>query len=162
VIHTCGLDKEIISYDLKKEKKVKQHAVKNGIIYDMAQEKLNELELGKFWAIYSLVTCGFNNPISFWDIDVTEPTAAIPLSERALTIGMSTNGKRFAVATEKNEVRGLENANFRYLYLTQFQSSSLKKFPGTVLRFYDSDGLVVIGWSPVLQMDQSAFGISKF
>lgn len=40
------MDKTICTFDLKMERKVGGHQIKNGVLYDMSQRKDNENELG--------------------------------------------------------------------------------------------------------------------
>ena len=47
IFHTCSLDKQIVSYDMKLERKIKHHSVKNGLLYDMAQKRSPEFEMSK-------------------------------------------------------------------------------------------------------------------
>lgn len=91
LIHSCSMDKQVHSYDLKLEKKIAYHTAKNGHILDMTQKRTREFEL---------VSCGFNNPISFWDIDVVNSTAEIVNQQKCNCIHMSNSGKYFLVGTD--------------------------------------------------------------
>jgi len=95
IIHSCGLDKAICTFDLKKEKKTVGHSIKNGMILDMSQRKDHENEL---------VTCGQGSPIFFWDCDQADPVAYIEYPYKVNTIQVSYNGKYIAFGTETNEV----------------------------------------------------------
>lgn len=45
LIHACSLNKEVISYDLKKNKQTINHRVANGHVYDLTQKKIAEFEI---------------------------------------------------------------------------------------------------------------------
>ena len=62
-IHSSSIDRSIHTYDLKTDKKVIIHQVKNGFILDMDQKK----DTG------DLITCGQNTPISFWSQNNAQP-----------------------------------------------------------------------------------------
>jgi len=58
----------------------------------MTQKRTSEFEL---------ISCGFNNPITYWDIDVVAPTNEINLpAKKCNCIDMSPSGKYFVVGTE--------------------------------------------------------------
>jgi hypothetical protein len=45
VFHACSLNKDIISYDMKKNKPIITHRVANGHVHDITQKKKPEYEL---------------------------------------------------------------------------------------------------------------------
>lgn len=45
VIHACSLNKDIVSFDLKKNKQIILHRVANGHVNDMVQKKCPEFEI---------------------------------------------------------------------------------------------------------------------
>lgn len=47
IIHACSLNKELISYDLRKNKQIIAHRVANGHVHDLTQKKVSEFELSK-------------------------------------------------------------------------------------------------------------------
>lgn len=47
VIHACSLNKDIVSYDLKKNKPMITHRVANGHVHDLTQKKRSEFELSR-------------------------------------------------------------------------------------------------------------------
>lgn len=92
LIHSCSMDKQALSYDLKAEKKIMYHTAKNGHLLDMTQQRNAE---------YELISCGFNNPITYWDIDVVAPFKEIDMKgKKCNCIDMSPSGKTFIVGTE--------------------------------------------------------------
>ncbi len=95
IIHSCGLDKAICTFDLKKEKKIVGHSIKNGVINDMSQRKDHELEL---------VTGGQGSPICFWDCDEADPVAYIDYPYKVSSLQVSNSGKYLAFGSETNEV----------------------------------------------------------
>lgn len=103
VIHSCGMDKGICTFDLKKEKKIVGHSIKNGMIFDMSQRKDHENEL---------VTCGQGSPIFFWDCDEADPVAYIDYPYKVSSIQVSYSGKYIAFGTETNEVFVYDIRNF--------------------------------------------------
>ena len=94
LIHSCGIDKVVNTYDLKKEKKINGYAIKNGYFNDMCQRKDNELEL---------VTAGHGCPIQFWDVDYTEAVAKIETKETISSIEISHNGHYLVVSTSESD-----------------------------------------------------------
>ena len=70
VIHSCGIDRTISTWDIKKEKRIITHQLANGCLLGMTQRKDSEQEL---------VTIGSTGAALFWDIDEANPVASIPL-----------------------------------------------------------------------------------
>ena len=99
------MDKDITSYDLRKEKKIIAHRVANGHVLDLVQKKSPEFEL---------ITCGINNPVSYWDIDHVKATTEVPIPEKLNCIDISPSGALLAIGSEDNSVRFL--LTFRSLY----------------------------------------------
>lgn len=95
IIHSCGTDRAICTFDLKKEKKINGHSIKNGVIMDMCQRKDRELEL---------ITCGQGSPIFFWDCDEAEPVAFIDYQFKVSSLQVSNSGKYLAFGSETSEV----------------------------------------------------------
>ena len=92
IIHSCSVDKQVQSYDLKAEKKLMYHTAKNGHLLDITQKRTPEFEI---------VSVGFNNPITYWDIDVVAPTAEIQApAQKCNCVDISPSGKYFLVGTE--------------------------------------------------------------
>ena len=47
IFHSCSIEKEIITYDMRKEKKAATHRASNGLLTDMVQKKCAEFELSR-------------------------------------------------------------------------------------------------------------------
>jgi WD40 repeat protein len=101
VFHACSLNKDIISFDLKKNKAIATHRVANGHVHDLIQKKSAEFEIGMPWL---LVSCGSNNPVSFWDVDHTKAVAEIATQEKLLCIDINKSGDFVAAGSENNSV----------------------------------------------------------
>ena len=63
LLHSCSVDKSVVTVDLKSERRVAAHKVKEGAFHAMAQTPLNEHEL---------LTCDTCGSVKFWDIDEAE------------------------------------------------------------------------------------------
>jgi WD40 repeat protein len=95
LIHSCGIDRIINTYDLKLERRVVRHEIGSGTIMDMTQRKDSELEL---------VTCGVGNAILFWDCDEANPVQSLPLRGQVNSVEVSPNGQFLAAASEAGEL----------------------------------------------------------
>lgn len=95
IIHTCGNDRVINSYDLKLERRIIRHEVGNGSFCDMTQRLDSELEL---------VTCGVGNNILFWDCDEANPVQYIPFRGQLNTLQIGPSGRYMAAGAANGEL----------------------------------------------------------
>jgi WD40 repeat protein len=101
LIHSCGLDRAIFTYDLKRERRVNSHQLSqamDGAFTSMAQRTDSELEL---------VTSGTDGRMLFWDCDESGPVQAMLDPNRMLLacISMSPSGRHVAVCGEDHQVK---------------------------------------------------------
>mmetsp|Transcript_12766 Transcript_12766/g.23776 ORF Transcript_12766/g.23776 Transcript_12766/m.23776 type:complete len:622 (+) Transcript_12766:2683-4548(+) len=89
LIHSCGFDRSLNTYDLKLERRVVRHEIGNGALCDMTQRKDNENEL-----ITSGVGCG----ILFWDCDEKNPISQIQFAGTLTALQISPVTGRFIAA----------------------------------------------------------------
>ncbi len=95
IIHSCGMDRSINTYDLKMERRIMRHEIANGAVLDMTQRKDRENEL---------VTCGVACPIYFWDIDQVNPVQQIVFNGQLTSLDMSPSGRYLAGGSDGGEV----------------------------------------------------------
>ena len=73
VVHSAGRDCALFSYDLRKERRVTSHMVREGAFTGLTQRLDSEKEL---------VTCDCNGRVLFWDCDVAEPVLGLSVPSR--------------------------------------------------------------------------------
>lgn len=123
IIHSCSIDKQVQSYDLKAEKKIMYHTAKNGHLLDITQKRTPEFEV---------VSCGFNNPITYWDIDVVAPTSEIQApTQKCNCIDISPSGKYFLVGTEDCMIYCYDSASKQIVADTKAHSQGLSRIKWT-------------------------------
>lgn len=101
LIHSCGADRSILTYDLKRERRTGIHQLSgnsDGWFTSLAQRTDNELEL---------VTAGSDGRILFWDCDEPAPVQNIldPNRMRLNKVSMSPSGRYVAVCGEDNQTK---------------------------------------------------------
>lgn len=104
LVHSCGADSSVVTYDLKKSRKVRtfqSSAAATGALSGLAQSKSGELEL---------VTVSARGVVAKWDCDVDEATAsAVDPTRAAMTaVQVSPDGRFLAVASEDHTVKVFE------------------------------------------------------
>ena len=90
LIHSAGRDCAVFTYDLKKERRVVAHMVREGAFTGLAQRLDSENEL---------VTCDCNGRVLFWDCDVPEPVLglSVPARVQISCASVSPSGKFLAL-----------------------------------------------------------------
>jgi WD40 repeat protein len=90
LIHSSSVDCQVLTYDLKKERRTVGHLERSGAFMCMTQRIDSEQEL---------VTCDFNGRLLFWDCDEAEPVQALqsPNRMRMRCVAVSPTGKYLAV-----------------------------------------------------------------
>jgi WD40 repeat protein len=68
LLHSCGADRLVFTYDLKKERRMAQHAWRGGHLTGLTQRLDSEQEL---------ITAGADGRLLSWDFDVPEPVAQV-------------------------------------------------------------------------------------
>jgi WD40 repeat protein len=101
ILHSCGLGRALLSYDLKKERRITIHQMSgnsDGAFLSLAQRRDSELEL---------VTTGSDGRILFWDADEDAPVQNIldPNRMRLNCISMSPSGRFVAVCGEDHQTK---------------------------------------------------------
>lgn len=95
LVHSCGIDRIINTYDLKLERRIVRHEIGNGAILDMTQRKDNENEL---------ITCGVGGAVLFWDCDEANPVQHIPYRGQLNSVDVSPSGRYLAAGSEEGEL----------------------------------------------------------
>ena len=101
IIHSCGADRAIYTYNIKKEQRTVVHQLSgasHGSFTGMAQRVDSEQEL---------VTCSTDGVMYAWDCDVPDPVDRIddPNRIRLNCISMSPSGRFVAVCGEDHQVK---------------------------------------------------------
>merc|ERR1712054_206359 len=95
IVHSCSLDRTVVSFDLKAERKVNYHAANNaGGFTSMAQRRDSELEL---------VTVSTDGLILSWDCDEADPVNAIldPSRLKLSSAAVSPSGRYLMVCGDE-------------------------------------------------------------
>ncbi|ETV78396.1 hypothetical protein, variant 1 [Aphanomyces astaci] len=92
-VHSCGLDRALFIYDLKAERRVVVHQVREGAFHTMSQRLDSENEI---------VTGGADGRMLFWDCDVTEHVKLMSDPNRmgisSLQVSPSGTGRMMALS----------------------------------------------------------------
>jgi len=90
LIHSSSMDCQVLTYDLKRERRTVGHQERSGAFMSMSQRVDSEQEL---------VTCDFNGRLLFWDCDVAEPVQVLqsPNRMRMRCVCVSPTGRYLAV-----------------------------------------------------------------
>ena len=101
ILHSCGVGRALLSYDLKKERRITIHQMSgnsDGSFQSLAQRCDSELEL---------VTAGSDGRILFWDADEDAPVQNIldPNRMRLNWVSMSPSGQFVAVCGEDHQTK---------------------------------------------------------
>jgi WD40 repeat protein len=73
LVHSAGADCQVLTYDLRRERRTVAHLTREGAFTGMTQRLDSEQEL---------VTCDLNGRLLFWDCDVPEPVQALQSPSR--------------------------------------------------------------------------------
>ena len=91
LIHSVGEDRQVITYDLQKNKPVARHLSSTSNIYGVTQRRDHEQEL---------ITCHADGRLLFWDIDYADSVAFLQatspttgLAPRLLSVKLSPSGR---------------------------------------------------------------------
>ena len=97
ILHSCGDDGQVLSYDLRKERRVKSQFQKRKSYNAMSQRKDNENEL------LVVTKCG---KIQAWDRDYDNPVMNIEDTQNSLNcVSLSSSGRFLAVAGDDGLVK---------------------------------------------------------
>lgn len=90
LVHSSGLDCQVLTYDLRKERRTVGHLTRDGAFTSMSQRYDSEQEL---------VTCDNNGKLLFWDCDVADPVQVLqsPQRMRMRCVSVSPTGKYLAL-----------------------------------------------------------------
>jgi len=91
LIHSCGLDRAIHTYDLKRERRTVTQQVHEGTFRDMSQRKDHEQEL---------VTANSLGELMFWDCDETAPVGRHKQAAPLTSVAVSPTGEFVATSAE--------------------------------------------------------------
>lgn len=98
LIHSCGLDRAVFTYDLRQERRTVAHQVRQGGFKSMSQRLDSENEL---------VTVSTDGKILFWDCDITDSVMQLtdPNRMRLNGAAVSPSGKYLAVGGDDYQVK---------------------------------------------------------
>lgn len=95
IIYSGGEDKTMNCFDLKLQKRVIVHNMKNGFIFDMDQKHDGDKEI---------ISVGFNSGLCIWDFFKIEPVVEMELGKNFFSLKISNNGKFVAMGSETGEI----------------------------------------------------------
>ncbi|CAK4138717.1 unnamed protein product [Aphanomyces euteiches] len=124
-VHSCGLDRALFIYDLKAERRVVVHQVREGAFQAMSQRLDSENEI---------VTGGADGRMLFWDCDVTEHVKLMvdPNRTGIASIQVSPSGRFLATGGEDC-----------YVKVFDIQTDALLAYA-----LGHSGGIQKVAWSP--------------
>eukprot|EP00744_Colponema_vietnamica_P009814 GILI01013927.1.p1 GENE.GILI01013927.1~~GILI01013927.1.p1 ORF type:complete len:623 (+),score=120.64 GILI01013927.1:91-1959(+) len=98
LVHSCGADRAVLTYDLKTNKKAVSHMIRNGYLTGLSQRRDHENEL---------VTSGSDGLTLFWDCDEVEPVGAFEDGNRARLscVRVSPTGRFIATSGDDCQVK---------------------------------------------------------
>lgn len=122
VIYSCGEDRNLNTFDIKSQKRINNHRIKNGFIRGIIQKYEKENEISKinlniniyYFKSFS-VSCGYNCNLKIWDFYENNPVGEINLNENFHCIKMSNNGKYFAMGSDTGEIWIFNLSKFEYV-----------------------------------------------
>lgn len=107
IIYTGGDDRNLNCFDLKLNKKVGVHYMKNGIIFGLDQSKDNNRDI---------ISIGFNSGITIWDFFKNDPIEEITNIDTNFTsIKISDNNKLIALGSEFGEIWLFSYPNIKFV-----------------------------------------------
>ena len=89
LVHSCGTDCAVFTYDLRRERRTVAHMVREGQFTTMSQRFDSEQEL---------VTADNNGKLMFWDCDIDEAVATVRSPLPVSCLQVSPSGRFFAIA----------------------------------------------------------------
>lgn len=93
IFHSGSEDKFVVTYDVKLNKSIVQHATPNSNITGLCQRKDCEKEV---------ISCGLDGRILFWDVDVAEPVGCFHEPGcKFLCCDLSPNGRYVAAGSDE-------------------------------------------------------------
>jgi len=96
LVHSCSGDGQVLTYDLKKERRTIIHMVKEGSLLDMSQRLDSEQEL---------ITASNQGNLLFWDCDVVNPVGALQEYGTVNGVQVSPNGDYIATCGDDCSVK---------------------------------------------------------
>jgi len=95
IIYSGGEDRSMNCYDLKLQKRVIVHNMKNGFIYGMDQKMDGDKEI---------ISVGFNCGLCIWDFFKIDPVGEIQMGKNFFSLKISNSGKYLAMGSENGEL----------------------------------------------------------
>ncbi len=98
LVHSCSLDRNVFTYNLKSERRTVAHSVRGGAFTAMTQRRDSEKEL---------ITVASDGHILFWDCDVVDAVASLldPNRMRLTSCKISPSGRYLAVCGDDHQVK---------------------------------------------------------
>lgn len=122
IIHSCGLDGQLVSFDLKTNKRITIHMINSGSIFDMSQRIDTKSEI-------EVVTCDSTGKILQWDIDVREAVYAIqdPTRKTLRTCAISPSGRYLAFSGDDSYIKIIDILSNEVVSLGQGHSGAVNR-----------------------------------
>lgn len=122
IIHSCGLDGQLVSFDLKTNKRICIHMINSGSLLDMTQriDPKSEIET---------VTCDSTGKLLQWDIDVREAVYAIqdPTRKSLRCCSISPSGRYLAFSGDDSFLKIIDILDNQVVSLGQGHSGTVHK-----------------------------------
>lgn len=106
IVYSGGEDRNMNCFDLKLQKRVNVHHIKNGMIYAMDQKIGDQKEV---------LSVGHNCGLCIWDFFKNEPVGEIQLGKSFFSLKLSNSGRFFAIGSEDGEVWLFAVDNYGFL-----------------------------------------------
>ncbi len=106
VLHSCGDDRTVVSYDLRSERRLAQHSLRDGALTDLVQRRDGELEL---------LTTVSHGHVLMWDSEAPQPVGGVvdPGRARLSCLSLSPDGRFVAVGGVDAQVKVYAIDGFR-------------------------------------------------
>jgi cilia- and flagella-associated protein 52 len=122
IIHSCGMDGQLVSFDLKTNKRITIHMINSGSLFDMTQRTDPKSEI-------EIVTCDSTGKILQWDIDVREAVYAIqdPTRKTLRTCAISPSGRYLAFSGDDSYLKIIDILSNEVVSLGQGHSGAVNR-----------------------------------
>lgn len=121
LVHSAGMDCQVLTYDMKRERRTVGHMTREGAFTSMSQRLDSEQEL---------VTCDHQGRLLFWDCDVADPVQVIqsPQRMRMQCVSVSPTGSFLAVCGESTvNIFDLSSGGIRLIAQGQGHSDAVQE-----------------------------------
>jgi len=133
LLHSCGEDKSVFTYDLKKEKRMVHHQLTRGGVFTSLSQRLDSEN--------ELVTAGTDGRLLTWDCDVSEPVSQVTVGSDPRNSGISFSCVRVSPTTGRFIAAASNDARIRIWRISD--GALVATSPGNGFQ-----GITSIAWSP--------------